>query len=408
MSQARPKPWEVSTGTSGASVGLSTAGSVPSQPTVTEQTTQNIAQSSAPTLPEKPENLVSQGNSNGGPEMSTTDMTSSGLGSTGYGSGMYGSGMYGSGMYGGGMYGSGMYGSGLGMYGSGLGGMYGGMGGMYGGGMGGMYGNGMGGSMAQGTEATFQLIESFIGAIIGFAQMLESTYYATHSSFFTMMSVANQFTHLKDALGSLFGIYALRGWIKKMILRLRGAREGFSVEDFKAYTSQQQTSGSKNTKTPKKGNGISLKPLLFFLAAVFGMPYLLKKFVTIVAQQQRRRQGGNIGRNDGRGLLQSNGITDPKLATLDPKKLEFARAIYDFNPENEQMEMSLKHGDLVAILTKTAPDGKPSSWWRCRSRDGRIGFVPYNYLEVIRRSKNDDKVVGLVKADKDDKLKEIK
>ena len=83
--------------------------------------------------------------------------------------------------------------------------MYGGLGGGYGsmyggiGGMGGMYGS-MGGpgrmgmdpndpnsltnSFSQSTQATFQIIESLVGAFGGFAQMLESTYMATHSSFF--------------------------------------------------------------------------------------------------------------------------------------------------------------------------------------------------------------------------------
>lgn len=83
--------------------------------------------------------------------------------------------------------------------------MYGGLGGGYGsmyggiGGIGGMYG-GMGGpgrmgmdpndpnsltnSFSQSTQATFQLIESLVGAFGGFAQMLDSTYMATHSSVF--------------------------------------------------------------------------------------------------------------------------------------------------------------------------------------------------------------------------------
>ena len=80
------------------------------------------------------------------------------------------------------------------MYGGGYGGMYGGMGAM-GMGMGSMYG-GMGipgdpnnpssltQSFSQSTQATFQLIESIVGAFGGFAQMLESTYMATNSSFF--------------------------------------------------------------------------------------------------------------------------------------------------------------------------------------------------------------------------------
>lgn len=78
------------------------------------------------------------------------------------------------------------------MYG-GYGSMYGG--GMYGGGYGGYGGGGMMGpnqndpnsltnSFNQSTQATFQIIESIVGAFGGFAQMLESTYMATHSSFF--------------------------------------------------------------------------------------------------------------------------------------------------------------------------------------------------------------------------------
>lgn len=69
--------------------------------------------------------------------------------------------------------------------------MYGGMGGMYGGmaqpGMMGMDQNdpnSLTNSFSQSTQATFQIIESLVSAFGGFAQMLESTYMATHSSFF--------------------------------------------------------------------------------------------------------------------------------------------------------------------------------------------------------------------------------
>jgi peroxin-13 len=90
---------------------------------------------------------------------------------------------------------SGGYGSMGSMYGGGYGyaggSMYGGMpgmSGMYGGGMGGMPGDpnnqSLTQSFSQSTQATFQLIESIVGAFGGFAQMLESTYMATHSSFF--------------------------------------------------------------------------------------------------------------------------------------------------------------------------------------------------------------------------------
>lgn len=84
--------------------------------------------------------------------------------------GMGGMGGYGGGMYGG--YGGGMYGS---MYG--------------GGGMNGMPGNpndpnSLTNRFNNGTAATFQMLEGIVTAFGGFAQMLESTYMATHSSFF--------------------------------------------------------------------------------------------------------------------------------------------------------------------------------------------------------------------------------
>ena len=91
-----------------------------------------------------------------------------------------------------------MYG-GMGGYGGGYGSMYGGMGGygggMYRGGMGqpGMMGgepsdpNSLTNSFSQSTQATFQVIESLVSAFGGVAQMLESTYMATHSSFFGIL-----------------------------------------------------------------------------------------------------------------------------------------------------------------------------------------------------------------------------
>ena len=79
-----------------------------------------------------------------------------------------------------------------------MGGIGGGMGGYggYGGGYGTGYGyrpmgygdpNSVGQRMESGTQATFQLLESIVGTFGGFAQMLESTFMATHSSFYAMV-----------------------------------------------------------------------------------------------------------------------------------------------------------------------------------------------------------------------------
>ena len=91
--------------------------------------------------------------------------------------------------------------------------MYGGYGSMYGGmysggGMGGYGAPGMMGndpnsltqSFSQSTQATFQIIESIVGAFGGFAQMLDSTYMATHSSFFGELTRSLRVVTVSDGL----------------------------------------------------------------------------------------------------------------------------------------------------------------------------------------------------------------
>lgn len=293
---------------------------------------------------------------------------------TGIGGGMYGNGMYGGG------YGS-MYGGGLGsMYGGG----YGGYGSMYGNGYGGGYMNGGSGSpggFGESTQATFQLIESLIGTVTGFAQMLESTYMATHSSFFSMVSVAEQFSYLKEVLGSFFGIFALMKFVRRILFYVTKGRMGTpppsrTVSNGGSSDMVNEFHNYKRDENSKRKR-ISWKPLIFFLAAVFGFPYALNKFITRVQTMQK----GKIG-------------TKQMGAEIDPSKLEFARALYDFTPENPQLEAPLKRGELMAIITKQHPSGKDSEWWKVRTKSGYMGYVPFNYVEIIKRHKRIEDVRG--------------
>lgn len=85
--------------------------------------------------------------------------------------------------------------------------------------------------------------------------------------------------------------------------------------------------------------------------------------------------------------------------TIDPAKLEFCRVLWDFSPETRGdavvsgVDLEVKKGDLVAVLSKTDPLGDPSDWWRCRSRDGRMGYLPSTFLEEVTR-----KPVAAIKA----------
>ena len=235
--------------------------------------------------------------------------------------------------------------------------------------------NSVRGSLENSTAATFQLIESVVGAFGGFAQMLDSTYMATHSSFFAMMSVAEQFSNLRNSLGSILGVFTILRWFKVLVAKLTGkpVPSGASTINAKSFAQFQARGGSATAKGPRP----SFKPLLFFLAAVFGMPYLLNKLIHTLAASQPQQQLDENGRPM---------LTDSVSGTpIDPSKLEFCRALFDFIPENPQIELELRKGDLVAIMAKEDPSGKPSEWWRVRTRDGRSGYVPSTYVEVIPR-----------------------
>lgn len=86
---------------------------------------------------------------------------------------------------------------------------------------------------------------------------------------------------------------------------------------------------------------------------------------------------------------------------VDPSKLEFCRLMYDYLPQgnNTSMELEARKGDLVAVLTKHDPAGNPSEWWQCRSRDGRQGYLPSTYLEVLKRPGQEVKAIKAASSD---------
>jgi len=156
--------------------------------------------SGPPALPQRPATLANTALTAGATPYSTLNRPGYG-GLGGYGSyggvgTMGGMGAYSSpysrfgGGFGGGMYSGGGFGMGAGMGGYGMGGM----------------GDpndpmSLSRNFENSTAATFQMIESIVGAFGGFAQMLESTYMATHSSFF------GTHTHPIPAVFSFFSFW---------------------------------------------------------------------------------------------------------------------------------------------------------------------------------------------------------
>ena len=300
-----------------------------------------------------------------------------------------------------GMYGSGM-GMGYGGYGggyggmSGMGGMYGGMGGMspYGGmsGMGGMGGMGMydpaqmqqNPSMTQAlestTQATFALLHGVVQTFTSLAQMLESTFFATHSSFFALAGVVDQFAQLRNALGGVLGLFGLVRWMRDLLLGRAGGggAAGGMAGEFREFVNGRPVQGPA-PRAPRP----SRKPLVIFFLAIVGIPYAMHRLLRILslrAQQQQELQGGQL-------------LGAGALPPLDPSQLTFARAVYPF-AASSPAELSLKENEIVAVMGKMdAARGVEvdprteveSEWWRGRTREGREGWFPRKWVETLER-----------------------
>ncbi|CDO77893.1 hypothetical protein BN946_scf184952.g5 [Trametes cinnabarina] len=280
--------------------------------------------------------------------------------------------------------------------------MYGGMGyggyGSYGGyGMNGMYGGmpGMGYGMPGApfdpnnpsltqtlestTQHTFALLQSIVQTFSGVAQMLESTFMATHSSFFAMVGVVDQFGQLRNALGSVLGLFGLVRWMRDLLTGRRGQGSAGAMRgEFRDFVNGRPVQGPQGPPVPKA----SKKPLIIFLLAIFGVPYAMHKLVRLLNERQQAQ-------------IAAGQISGP-LPPLDPSQLTFARALYPFEASSPA-ELSLKENEIVAIMGKLDPatgaevdpriEVEGSEWWKGRTRDGREGWFPKKWVEVLERRK---------------------
>lgn len=203
-----------------------------------------------------------------------------------------------------------------------------------------------------------------------------------------MVSVAEQFSNLRTTLGSILGIFTLLRYLRTLFAKVTGRPPPADATSLtpSAFASFQ---GLSSPSSPNQPPTPSRKPLLIFLAAVFGLPYLMTKLIRSLAAQSSQNQTqpyNPVLGPDGQPLPDDQ---QPHNQRIDPSKLDFCRVLYDYTPENNPptpgIDLEVKKGDLVAVLSKSDPMGNASDWWRCRARDGRVGYLPDVYLETVKR-----------------------
>ena len=208
-----------------------------------------------------------------------------------------------------------------------------------------------------------------------------------------MVSVAEQLTSLRQTLGSVLGIFTLWRWLRTLFAKLTGRplpadATALTPSAFASFTgSPAPVTLPDGTPVPPKP---SKKPFFFFMLAVFGLPFLMGKLIKALARSQEEDEKRRIESNP--ALAYDHALQQASVSgqPVDASKLDFCRVLYDFTPDSsaqntQGIDLTVKKGDLVAVLSKTDPMGQPSEWWRCRSRDGRIGYLPAPYLEKIEK-----------------------
>lgn len=204
-----------------------------------------------------------------------------------------------------------------------------------------------------------------------------------------MVSVAEQFGNLRTTLGSVLGIFTIMRWVRTLFAKLTGRpppadATALTPAAFAAFSSGA-AGGSRDANGQPKP---SRKPLIMFIVAVFGLPYLMGKLIRALARSQEEEAKRNAALEGSSSLVIG---PDGQPQPLDPSKLDFCRVLYDYTPDESQaagtagIDLAVKKGDLVAVLSKTDPMGNASEWWRCRARDGAVGYLPAPYLETIQR-----------------------
>ena len=198
--------------------------------------------------------------------------------------------------------------------------------------------------------------------------------------------MAEQLGNLRHTLGSVLGIYTLLRWMRTLLAKITGRPPPADATALTPQAFSHFMSGGKGPATLPDGSPApprpSRKPFIMFAIAVFGLPYLMSKLIRSMAASQEE-----AARKQQQEMSLSYTNPNGEQVALDPKKLDFCRVLYDYTPANQSagMDLQVAKGDLVAVLSKTDPMGNASEWWRCRSRDGKVGYLPSPYLQTIQR-----------------------
>ncbi len=135
-------------------------------------------------------------------------------------------------------------------------------------------------------QPAFQSVQSIVQAFASIATMLDSTFFAVHSSFRAVLGVADQFTtlrtHIMNTLGALTIFKGIR-WVFRKIMYFLRLRRG----DLDAYENELWDDVAKDISSKGAKKAPKSWPIFLFFAVVLGTPWLIWKFLQTVSGEEQ-------------------------------------------------------------------------------------------------------------------------
>lgn len=226
--------------------------------------------------------------------------------------------------------------------------------------------------MEQGSQSTFQVLDQVVQAFGGLAQMLDSTFHATYSSFMAMVGVVEQFGMLRDYLSRALSLAALYSFVRRLVAWVTGRPAPVPVEQLSAAAFDRFAAGAPDAAGAPPA---SRKPLIVFVAIVAGLLAL-----AVRRGREHAEQVAVAAAAAGTTTSAAPGSAGAQL----PPAAERARALFDFAGQNA-VELSFNRGDVIDVISRTTSKGQPAPWWKGRlpTNPSRVGLFPGNHVELV-------------------------
>lgn len=272
------------------------------------------------------------------------------------------------------------------------------------------------------SRPAFQSLESMVHAFGSVSMMLESTFFAIHSSFRAVLGVAENFGRMRGMLAQVFSaltIFKAVRWAYHQLLVLLGnfasltrihkkinfsnsvgIRKRGSTEKIWAEATADSGMASIGGPQGAEARKSSAWPIVMFMSLVMGGPYLIWKLLRSVlsnvpdAQQSQGTLFFLFNLNFSLNFVNLDASNEPWMVGKAPCMIGKASFNYQAGSADE---LSFNMGDVIAMAPTDKQPYQADGWLLARkigdasgahvNGPSPIGLVPSNHFKTLYNSK---------------------